>query len=81
MKIVIVETENGEQEFFDTFSAGLRFVRLEENKKHHSVEYLAMGDEDNDLIVYRGLTLRQLMRSCDNEILWIRAGVDLIDDE
>lgn len=75
MKFFIVETESGDQQFFDGFSESLRFAKEQEKRRSNSIEYVgSFNDDGSDLILYRGQTLRWVLRSIDNIPMWIRAS-------
>lgn len=74
MKIVFAELESGEQEFFERLADALDWARTMEEKKRHSVDYVAVGDTDSDeLIVYKGQDLRNRLRAGDLR-KWINIG-------
>lgn len=77
MKHVVVELEDGTQEFFDFVYDGFRFAKEQESKKRNSVEYVAIGDfweEDGE--VYRGQRLRNTIRVLDEIQEWIKAQIN-----
>jgi hypothetical protein len=43
-RFVIVELEDGEQEFFEAAYDGFKFAKEAERKKKNSVEYVAIGE-------------------------------------
>lgn len=77
-RFALVELDNGRQEHFDSPYDAFKFAKEEEEKKRHSVEYVAVGDitqgnfYNQDGIVYRGQHLRYMIRLLDNVNLWIR---------
>lgn len=75
MKLVVVELDTGEQEYFETSYDAFRFARLKETERPHSIEFVAVGEflTADDHVVYRGNELRILLRSMDNVTQWIRA--------
>jgi hypothetical protein len=74
MRFVLVELDDGDQEFFDTAYEAFRYAKKKENERKHSVEYVAIGEflEDDDYTVYKGQALRHLIRSLDNVTSWVR---------
>jgi hypothetical protein len=42
MQFVVVELEDGEQEFFDSVYDGLKFAKTHEDKRPNTVDYLAI---------------------------------------
>ena len=76
-RFILVELDTGEQEFFeDTYSA-FKFAKEHEDKRRHSVEYVAVGEFYSESgVVYRGNQLRHILRTLDvNQ--WIRAGSNI----
>jgi len=66
MLITIVELDSGEQEFFDRPADGFLWARQQERNRPKSVDYVMVADTDtDDMSVYKGLTLLNLIRSLD----------------
>lgn len=76
MRIVVVELDTGDQEYFDTTYDAFKFAREKEAVRPHSVDFVAVGEfeTEDDHIVWRGQDLRLMLRSLDNVTGWIRAG-------
>lgn len=76
MRYTIVELDDGTQEFFERPADGFRYAKQQEEKRKHSVEYLAVGEfyDADDGIVYRGQLLRTMLRTVDNVTGWIKSG-------
>jgi hypothetical protein len=76
MKIVVVELDTGEQEFFDRPTDAFRYARDQEDIRHNSVEYVAVGEfwGDTPDHVYCGQSLRTLIRTVDNLNGWVKSG-------
>lgn len=76
MRYTIVELDDGTQEFFERPADGFRYAKQQEERRRHSVEYLAVGEFYNtdDGIVYRGQLLRTMLRTVDNVTGWIKSG-------
>jgi hypothetical protein len=74
MRFVVVELDDGEQEFFDSPIDGFRFAKKKEAERRHSVEYVAIGEfyEEDDGSVYTGQLLRTMLRSVDNINGWLK---------
>lgn len=78
MKHVLVELDTGEQEFFESTYEGFKYAKEQEAKRRHSVDYVAIGDFYQDEgIIYKGQSLRLLLRTLDGTQEWIRASRDL----
>jgi hypothetical protein len=74
MKHVLVELDTGEQEFFESAYEGFKYAKEQEDKRRHSVDYIAIGDFYKDEgIIYKGQSLRLLLRSLDSVQDWLRA--------
>lgn len=77
MRYTIVELDDGTQEFFERPAEGFRYAKQQEDKRRHSVEYIAIGEfYAEDGVVYRGQALRIMLRTVDNVTGWIKAGSD-----
>lgn len=76
MRLVVVELDTGEQEYFDSTYEAFKYAREEETVRPHSVDFVAIGEFEtaDDHVVYRGNELRILLRSLDNVQGWIRTG-------
>jgi hypothetical protein len=76
MRFIIVELDNGDQQFFDSTYDGFRYARTKEQERIHSVEYVAIGSflDEDDHIIYQGQDLRNMLRLLDNVPGWIRSG-------
>lgn len=76
MRYIIVELEDGTQDFFDTTYEGFKYAKEHETRKPHSVAYVAVGEfeTEDDHVVYVGNVLRIMLRSLDNIHGWLRAG-------
>jgi hypothetical protein len=73
MILVVVELDDGEQEFFDSPIEGFRFAKKKEQQRRHSVEYVAIGDfYEDEGTVYSGQMLRMMLRSVDNISGWMK---------
>jgi hypothetical protein len=73
MRLVVVELDDGEQEFFDSPIEGFRFAKQKEKERKHSVEYVAIGEfYDDDGTIYSGQMLRMMLRSVDNISGWMK---------
>jgi hypothetical protein len=71
---VLVELDNGTQEFFETAYDGFKFAKEEEARRRGSVEYVAVGEfYDQEGSIYMGQELRHLLRSLDNVHGWLKA--------
>ncbi len=79
---ILVELDSGEQEFFERPYDAFKYAKEKENLRHHSVEYLAIGNFYTEPgVVYRGQELRHLLRSLDNTHAWIKAQLEKTDEE
>jgi len=79
----LVELDNGEQEFFDAPYYAFRFAKVHEDARRGSVEYVAIGtfdDDEGDDIVYTGQWLRLMLRALDNEMGWIEAVAEALNE-
>jgi hypothetical protein len=75
MRFIVVELDDGTQEFFDRSSDAFRYAKQHEDKRRHSVDYVAIGEfYDDDGVVFRGQNLRMMLRATDNVVGWIRHG-------
>lgn len=77
MRFTVVELDDGTQEFFERPVDGWRYAKEQEDKRRHSVEYLAVGEfynDDNEGVVYTGQTLRIMLRATDNVTGWVKYG-------
>lgn len=83
MRFVLVELDDGEQEFFDTTYEAFRYAKRKENERRHSVEYVAIGafTSDDDHTVYKGQQLRYLLRSLDNVSQWIKIAREKYEED
>lgn len=79
---VFVELDSGEQEFFDSPYEAFKFAKTKEGQRKNSVEYVAIGDfyEDSGN-VYRGQQLRNLIRSMDNVVVWLRTQMESNEED
>lgn len=76
MRLVVVELDDGEQEYFESTYKAFKFAHEQEAVRPHSVDFVAIGEfeSDDDHVVWRGNELRILLRSLDNVTGWIRTG-------
>lgn len=74
MRFIIVELDNGEQQFFDRMADGFRWAKEQEDKRRHSVEFVSEFINDESIRMYTGQDLRWLLRSLDNVQAWIKSG-------
>lgn len=73
-RFVVVELDNGTQEFFEDTWAAFKYAKENEDKVRHSVSYVAVGEfYTSDGVVYRGNELRHILRTLDVKT-WIKAG-------
>lgn len=74
---VLVELDDGLQEFFETPYAGFKFAKEQEARRKGCVEYVAVGEfYENEGTIYRGQELRHLLRSLDNVYGWLRTQME-----
>jgi hypothetical protein len=77
ISFAVVELDDGEQEFFDTPYQAFKFAQKAEQRKTHSVEFVAIGQfYSEDGRIYRGQQLRHLLRTLDNVQGWLKAQLD-----
>jgi hypothetical protein len=78
MMFVVLELDTGEQQFFDTPVEAFRIAKEQEKVRRNSVEYIAVGEfnDDADVTVWSGQSLRMLLRTLDDTNRWIRAGLE-----
>jgi hypothetical protein len=80
-RFILVELDTGEQEFFDDTYSAFKYAKENEDKRRHSVEYVAIGEfYETEGIIYKGNQLRHLLRTLD-EKSWIRAGFRVKDEQ
>jgi hypothetical protein len=71
---VLVELDDGVQEFFETAYDGFKFAKEAEQRRRGSVEYVAVGEfYESEGSIYAGQELRHLLRSLDNVHGWLKA--------
>jgi hypothetical protein len=85
MRWVLVELDDGTQEFFDALYDGLAYARKIEDRRAHSVEHVIVVDgvehDEQTFHVYKGQELRYLLRALDNTYQWLKTTrlVDMDD--
>jgi hypothetical protein len=85
MRAAVVELDDGTREWFDDVRQAYHYAKEQEQKRRHSVEYLAIANDfdsmDTDVMVLRGQELRITLRSVDNIQGWITGSRNELESQ
>ena len=73
MRWILVELDDGTQEFFSHLTDAFRYAKRQEERRRHSVEFVGDFYETHERI-YSGQDLRWLLRSLDDVNQWMKSS-------